>query len=201
MSKNNFGVDVFSSRAWSDRACEFQRVKGRGLELRSRAKAQILRKNQAIEALADCLNADDDICQLKVQIAQIQSALKESLAEEASWAWSDREQAWAKSMIQAESTHAAIMLTVSLFADEYGMTVTKEWGAQIVNACGLSALKCNTARGFVNSGNVGKRSATKISCLNALMVWSVNQLHINGMCKYIFADDICEMYAPKKRAK
>ena len=196
----NYGVDILAQgRKWSDRVEEYQLARGNAVTLRSRANAEIARNEAAIEAMKDCLNGEAVINELTVRNEFIRTTLKESLEREAKWGWTDRENQWAKSIVKAETNHAAIMLTVGLFADEYGMTVTKDWAAQIVNACGLRALGNNSARGFVGTGRVEKKKATPTSCKVALMCWSCQQMRINGMRKYMFATDIVEMYANKKK--
>ena len=199
-TSKNLGVDILAQgRAWSDRAEEYQLARGNAITLRSRANAEIARNEAAIEAMKDCLNGEVVIEELTARNESLRSKLKESLEREAKWAWTDRENQWAKSIVKAETTHAAIMLTIGLFADEYGMTVTKDWAAQIVDACGLRALGNNSARGFVGTGLVEKKKATPMSCKVALMCWSCHQMRINGMRKYMFATDIVEMYANKKK--
>lgn len=205
-TSKNFGVNIFTEggKAWSARAEQYQLAKGNAVTLRTRAKAEITKLESGLESLDNLKGSisEDKLPEMRKaytdRIVAVQSALKVSLAAEATFQWSASETAWAVSMLEEKNKTARVVLVRGFFRTEYGMDVSKEWAESVIDALGLDLLGNASSRQFVRSGNVDANKATKTKVLQALMCWSVRQCRENGLKKYMFAEDIVDMYRTKK---
>lgn len=206
-TSKNFGVNVFtdSGKAWSARAEQYQTTVCIKAELRTqlgqRIKADKLSLSN-IENLKGGLH-EEQIPQMRSaledQLAQDEQLLKQALAEHA-WAWSEGEEKWAR--LIASGAKDTIGLTRAFYANEYGLIVSNEWCASVVEALGLTTLDNNTTRAIVRSGDIER---TKTSAKNGwklvaqrMMLWNVRQCRVNGLKQYMFADDVVDVYCTKK---
>lgn len=201
----NFGVDVMATgKAWSERAVKYQNALGKGIELRSRAEEEKKSLRAGIASLENLKGSvfEGDIPEMRkkyeTRIAEIDSALKQSLADEAAWAWEDAENKWAKIMIETEDIVAREQATVMLYKTVYGMEVSRDWARAVIASLGLDTLGNLSKRKAVRTGDVVGKIATANTVKKAYMGWNVLQCQANGLRKYMFAEDIVDMYRTRK---
>lgn len=205
-TSKNFGVNIFTEggKLWSARAEEFQLAKGNAVTLRSRAKKQLAQLQAGLDSLDNLKGSvhEAEIPAMRdtytAQMAAVQSALKVSLAAEAAFEWSKSEKAWAKTMLATSGETARCVAIRGFYASEYGMDVSMEWAKSVLAALGLDRLGVASNRQFVRTGYADANKATVNSVLTAYMAWNVRQCRENGLKKYMFADDIVDMYKTKK---
>lgn len=205
-TSKNFGVNIFTEggKLWSARAEKYQLAKGNAVTLRSRAKAEISKLESGLESLENLRGSisEDKIPEMRKaytdRIAEIKSALKVSLAAEAAFEWTKSETAWAVAMLGESNKGTRVVLVRGFFKTEYGMDVSVEWAQSVIDALGLDRIGNASNRQFVRTGYVDANKATKNQVLQSLMCWSVRQCRENGLKKYMFAEDIVDMYRTKK---
>lgn len=201
----NFGVDVMAQgKAWSERASQYQNALGKGIELRSRAEKEKKELRAGIDALENLKGSvfEGDIPAMRKEfedrIVEIDAALKLSLADEAAWAWEDAENVWAKTMLETNDAVARETATVMLYRNMYGMEVSRDWARAVIAHLGLDTIGNLSKRKAVRTGDVVGKTATSKKVKEAYMGWNVTQCGLNGLRKYMFAEDIVDMYRTKK---
>lgn len=193
-----------TGKAWSERAAKYQNALGKGIELRSHAEEEKKSLRAGIDSLENLKGSvfDGDIPAMRKEyddrIAEIDAALKQSLADEAAWAWEDAENKWAKTMLETEDAVARETATVMLYKNVYGMDVSRDWARAVIASLGLDTLGNLSKRKAVRTGDVVGKIATADKVKKAYMGWNVIQCNLNGLRKYMFAEDIVDMYRTKK---
>lgn len=204
-----YGVNLVSgeTRRFCDRVAEWQLACGNGITLRKRSArkvAELMSKMDALDLLKGSVHEDDiesKRADFRAQIEAEKVACREQCAAQAAFNLTQAEvECLDKLRKQSDNLEVKRNAVRTLFQTEYNMNVTTEWVDAIIRATG--GVKRSSATRIVRTGSMSD-SRTRKDVEGALFGWCADRMHECGMRKYLFADDICEMFAqrPKKVIK
>jgi hypothetical protein len=203
----NFGTNVMtqSAKAWSARAERFQTEVCIKVELKTQLGQRIKADKLSIANLEKLKGGlhEDQIPAMRSafedQLKADEQTLKDALAEHV-WAWTEGEEKWARQI--AARAEDSLGLTRAFYRNEYGVEASNEWCEAVLNSLGLDTLDHNTTRSIVRTGAIERtktdgKTGWKLVA-ERMMLWNVRQCRLNGLKKYMFAEDVVEVYRTKK---
>lgn len=200
-----YGVNLVSgeTRKFCDRVAEWQTACGLGITLRKRSArkvAELTSKMDALDLLKGSVREDDieaKRADFRAQIEAEKTACREQCAAQATFKLTPAEcECLDKLRKQSDNPEFKRNAVRKLFISEYDMKITTEWADAIIRATG--GVKRSSATRIVRTSNMSD-NRTRKEVEGAFFGWCADRMHECGMRRYLFAEDICEMFAPKPK--
>ena len=202
--------DLFSKDpALRERVADYMQKKVWGITLRTRCKTEIAKCEQGILALQKLEgsirqdSARESINELKIQILNLQDKLAKTLAEEATFAYSDADNEFYKSYKNA-STQAQLYTAIVTWFDSYGFDVSKDasFVFMIINAIS-GERKANSSTIIRSEGQLFTLAKRSKGDVMYIFYGKVAEFMLaKGVLKpTVIPEDVREYYAPKKAKK
>lgn len=208
MSKKGLGVDLYqANKEMSARVVDFMTKKVWGITLSKRASVKIEELKASIKGLKNAEGSilgdqTESINKLEAQIVTLREKLSEQKKAEASFAWTDADNALYNEYKDAEDM-LAVGRAICAWFDKYGLKVTPEIRLVREMTDAISGVRCATTTTIVRSD--AKTLTAKRTKTDFLKVYYSRLNELMQMAGTIspaqIPEDIRDLYAIKKSSK
>lgn len=200
MAGKIYGISFQSlDKAFTDRLEEYQVSVCKTAEIKSRAKKQIAALESLVESIQNgnasgSILAEDVVrmAEYQKQIADLKEQMKVAIEKEAKFTFSDAEIQLGKKLARQSENNRYYRAALEEYFARYGAKKLPDQFISFVirecHSCKMASVKSLVKTGDLTTNRSGKATA------RLFLARMVTLMHEMGMRKYLFADDIKQMY-------